>query len=725
MSISVKHFSWLAVLVASLLLSNLLNAKPVSNNKINKESFKQPAIVEADSMTYDDSGVVTAKGNVYIVQGERMLLSDELVYNKNEDTITANGNISILEPDGSVFFADSVILRDGLKLGVIQDFKARLKDETLIAANKATRKSETLTQFEEVIYSPCSVCKKDKKKKPLWQLKARKANINEENERVSYKHVFFDVKGVSVLYSPYFSHPTPDAKRKTGFLTPEYQNDDIFGTSITTPFYYNIAPQMDATITPTFTTKEGTILAGNFRHLTAFGEYQLGGSITYPEERNDAGEKIQGREIRGHVEGFGRFNLNDNFKVGFDAKRSSDDTYLERYEFGNEDVLTSLIYGEYIKDKNYASITGLSFQGLNENDDPGASPLVLPEVNYHWQKNTGYADSRFEVDFNGLVVSRDDGVNSRRASMQGKFVYPFKTKGGHLFEFSTLLRGDIYNVSDVEVAGVAQDFDGTKTRALYETQLNWSYPLVKSNNDRKILIEPIINLIASPYGGNPDEIPNEDSQDIEFSDENLFSNNHFNGYDLVENGPRSNYGIRAVIEDRKFGNLSFLFGQTYRLKANNNFGKNSGLSDNFSDYIGQFAYEKEDLFDFTYKFRLEQEDLTPARTQISTNLYFNPISFGLNYLFLDEDFVVDETSGSKRELALANAKLNINKNWDIEAQGHRDFNDGEWISTRLNLLYKGNCLDLNFSWNREFTRDRDIRPNNTFSVKLSLENLGY
>ena len=104
-----------------------------------------------------------------------------------------------------------------------------------------------------------------------------------------------------------------------------------------------------------------------------------------------------------------------------------------------------------------------------------------------------------------------------------------------------------------------------------------------------------------------------------------------------------------------------------------------------------------------------------------------PVRFDVDYLSVDENFDTTNTSlgDENRELILASTSIDLNEQWNISGNGHRDLEDGEWVSTKANLLYKGDCVDVNFSWFKEFTRDRDIRPNTTLSLQISLKNLGY
>lgn len=717
----------------TLLFTILISASPILNagfagisEAINSSSGK-PAEIEADSLKYDEKNlVVTAEGKVIIVQGKISLSADKVIYNQKSNTVEAIGNVILRETNGNIFFADKTKLRDDLKQGVIENFRITMIDKSRLFASQAERINENISVMKNVHYSPCKNCVKSKKIEPLWQVRAKKATINEDEQKIKYNHAFFEIKGVPVLYTPYLSHPTPDAERKSGFLVPKYSTDEIFGATIKTPYYYNWAPDKDLTFTPIITSKEGLVLSGEYRQLLENGSYNLISSITNPSKIDSSGNQIPGKEIRGHIEGKGHFNINNEWDWGFDAKRSTDDTYLEKYNFGDEDVLTSRIYTTAIENRNNINIEAISFQGLNINDDPGKTPLILPHASLHYESNAGAGGSRWTGDASVMSLSRSEGASSNRMSVKGGWQMPFITKYGHVFQLNTSLRGDGYYVNNV-VTEKNQSSDGLVGRLVPEIETKWSLPTVKNINGKQLFLSPIANIILSPYGNNPDKIPNEDSQDVEFSDENLFDSNHFTGYDRIESGPRMNYGFRGRYNNHKDGEISFLFGQNYHVKTNNNFISRTGLDDNFSDFVGNIQYQINEHFNSAYRFRVDKETFALNRSVIATELNIKPIKFDLDYLSVDESFdsTTTELSNENRELIIAGGSIDISKQWNISGQGHRDLESGEWVSTKTALLYRLDCIDINFTWFKEFTQDRDIRPNTTLSLEISLKNLGF
>ncbi len=706
--------------VSVLLSCTSLGAAPVFD--VSEQNIKAPAFIKADALRYDaNTKIVEAEGNVEITQDKRILIAKKLTYNQVTNQVSAVGDVTVLEPNGQVYFAQDVQLTNDMKAGVIADFRARLKDQSRFAANGAERMGANVTEMTQVVYSPCKLCKKHPEKAPLWQIKADKVKLDEAKQKVSYRDAQLEVYGLPLLYAPYFSHPTPGADNKSGFLPPTYSSINTLGAAIKVPYYFSIAPNLDMTIAPIFTSNEGTVVTGELRHLTENGKYQLEGSITRPDRRDDFGNPTQGQETRGHIEGDGHFNMENDWAWGFSGKRASDDTYLRRYKLGNEDSLTSTAYIQQIKGRNFMGARGLTFQGLNAEDDPATTPFVLPLTTTHYEKDAGYLNSRLLLDTSTMVLYRSEGTQSRRLSVTGGYQLPLITGSGHVFEFNARLRGDVYSV---ENTGVLHE-DSIPTRLIPEIEGKWSYPLVRNFDNGHMTIEPIASLVASPYGGNQNSIPNEDSQNFELNELNLFSANKFTGYDRLEEGQRANYGVRTSYTTNSNKTIGVLLGQSYHLKAENQLYQNSGLEDNASNYVGRIDASDSKWIDAAYSFRINQDSSRFERSEISSILNLDPVSLGLDYIFLNKgNFLALDDD---REEISGSALYKINPEWSVLSNVRRGLGQGPQngglISSGLGLLFQNECIGFNLIFNREYTRDRDIEPSTSVVFQVTLANL--
>ncbi len=677
---------------------------------------KPPVLFSADQLGYDKrNALVIAQGHVEVVQGESIVLADNITYNQNTNEVFASGNVSLRQPDGNVMFAEKVRLKDSLQAGIIKNFRARLSDNSLFAAREARKFSPDVTELDYAVYSPCKLCKG---KDPLWQMKAKKVRIDNKEQQVTYNDVMLELYGVPVLWAPYFRHATPDADPKSGLLTPEWRASSELGTTVKTPYYISIAPNMDATLIPHINTKEAPVMAGEFRYLTDSGYAQFRGSITDPHKRDENGDRVPGREVRGHIDAAGDFRIDPVWTWGFAARRATDDTYLRRYDISQEDLLTSRLFAEGIDGRSYASVQGLAFQRLTDEAKPDSSPVVLPLGDVEWQSNPGWMGSRYNFDANTMILARRKGPQSRRLSLDGGWSVPYIAPGGHVFEAAFNLRGDAYSVQDVPQTG-SPDFDGTYGRIIPEASLNWSYPLINEYEPgRSLLIEPIAGLIVSPNDLNSGKVPNEDSQVLEFSDTNVFDNNRYPGYDLVETGPRINYGMQGQWEFAQEDYFNFLLGQNIRTSDDNAFPFSNDPTDNFSDYVGRFGVDLADWFTSSYRFRFDQEAFASRRHEFSTSFFFNPVFLHLDYLNLNEDPFL----GDRQEI-FSSGSLALTDNWTFLAGARRDMEQQQMIDMNAGLRYQDECFGLLANFARSFISDRDVEPGTSFILKVELKNL--
>ena len=682
---------------------------------------KQPVLLSADQLGYDKRNAqVVAQGHVEVVQGGIIVLADRITYNQTTNEIFANGNVSVRQPDGNVMFADNVRLKDNLQAGLIQNFRARMADNSLFAAREARKTSPTTTELDYAVYSPCKVCAD---KDPLWQFKAKKVRVDEAEQTVTYNDAILELWGVPVAWTPYFSHATPGADPKSGFLTPEWRLNSLLGTSIRTPYYVPIAPNMDATITPQFNTEEAPVIAGEFRYLNEHGIAKFAGSITDPEKRNALGDRVAGREVRGHIDANGRFAYNDTWDWGFDVRRATDDTYLRRYDINNQDLLTSRLYAEGIQsgtgERSFASVQGLAFQRLTEEANPDSSPLVMPLADYWWQSQPGWMNSRFDLSANTMLLARTDGPQSRRLSLDGGWELPVIAPGGHVLTAGLNLRGDAYSVDNVPQLPSGQDYDGTASRLIPEASLEWRYPLINEYAPaRSLLLEPVAQLMVSPQNLSNGKIPNEDSQVLEFNDNNVFDINRYPGYDIIETGPRANYGLRGQWQFADMDYANFLLGQNFRTSNDNQFPFSNDVRDEFSDYVGKFGVDLGTWLSSSYRFRLDPDELIARRQEFNTSFFFQPVTLNLDFIDLSDDPFL----GNRAEV-ITNGSLELTEQWAFLAGARRDLENDAMIDANGGFRYQDECLTLFASIARSFITDRDIEPATTFLFRVGLKNL--
>ena len=241
-----------------------------------KIDSSEPMLLQADEMVYDnDNNRITAKGNVEIYYGNYTLLADRVVYDRGTNTLKAEGNVRIKDPDGAVITSDHITLTDDFRDGFIDALKVVTKDDTRIVASSASREAGNVTVFEKAWFTPCKVCETDPTKPPTWRIRAGKITHKRDQAVITFKNAVFDFLGVPLIYVPWFQMADPTVKRKSGFLMPSYGHSNQLGNTLQVPYYFALSDHYDFTFAPMYTEKAGTLLLGNWRQRLSSGAYSV------------------------------------------------------------------------------------------------------------------------------------------------------------------------------------------------------------------------------------------------------------------------------------------------------------------------------------------------------------------------------------------------------------------------------------------------------------------
>ena len=701
-------------------LHSAASAEPLPT--VQAVSKDDEVLMQADELVYNqDTQIVTAEGNVEIVYGPRILMADRVTYNQTTGAVSAQGNVTLMEPSGDVIFADNVELTDEMRNGIVESISILLADKSRLAGSKAERKNGNVTTLHKGVFSPCEVCKEDPTRAPSWQVKAYKVVHNNEEHRISYEDAIFEVLGVPVMYLPFFSHPDPTVDRQSGFLTPSFKISDELGTQFQIPYYWAIQPNMDATLTPRYTRVQGMMYQGQFRHRLNEGNYSFDIATNFPKNpQKDVGTPAD-TNFRGSLFSHAAFKSESDWSWGWNVELASDDTFLRRFSISNETNLTSTAYIEKAFGQDFLRAEGFFFQGLLTTDDDDTTPFVAPLINYHHVFDDKIFGGSATLDTNVMVLRRTEGANSTRFSNTFGWELPTTTDSGELYTFFASLRGDLYHTDDVTLDDGSTSDGNYIARALPALGVEWRWPLVQSTGSSRQIIEPIVQLIYSPYGGNPDEIPDEDSSAFDFDDSNLFDRNRFAGLDQWEGGPRANIGVQASTYSANGGFASFMIGQTLRLRENSAFSQETGLRDQQSDYVGATVWRPNNNFEISHRFRIDHDTWEIHRNEVYLNGKYGPVSGSLSYGQFGETFSSDLQD---REEIYASAKYQFTDFWSLSGSSRRDLEKSLSIENKIGIDYLDECIGFGLSYEESNYIDRDIQPEQSIIFRISLKHLG-
>ncbi|MEM9724408.1 MAG: LPS assembly protein LptD [Pseudomonadota bacterium] len=680
------------------------------------------ATLEADQIDYDpNTETVVATGDVRVFFGDRVLRADRIVYRGLEDEVEATGNVRLINPDGSVLAADGAALDSELKNGLIQGARAVLSDgQGRIAAVEGSRVEGRFTTLSKAVFSPCEVCEDNPT--PVWQIRARRIVQDEDKRDIIYEDAVFEVLGVPVGYLPFFSHADPSVKRRSGFLAPEYLQTQTLGNAIKVPYFWAIAPNRDVTITPFLATEELPVLELEGRFWEQFGKFNLGGSATYSDDDLEKG-------FRGHFIGDGRFELGDfglgdGFVAGYRAYFASDDTYLRRYDFDSVDRTRSNVFVQRFGDEGFIAGEGTYFQSFRQNDPAGRIPLVLPNIDFE-QTFQGPSIVGGVATFSGaaLALNRNEGRDVRRLSGEARWDRQITTRAGVVFDAAASIRGDGYFINDD--AAFDDDFVG---RALPLASLGAEYPWGLSTATADHVVSPVATLVYAPYGGAKiDQIPNEDSIDIELDTLSLFDESRYPGLDRWEDGPRASAGLRYQRIARDGGpNIDVTIGQSYRLRPNLGFTDESGLQDEVSDLVGswQISFDSASFgrnIAVGQRFRADTGFGLARNEAYMRGEFFDRLTLRATYAFLE----ADPGAGSPvdRQEVEGSANLMLTEFWSLSGAARRDLELERFVNADAVLRYEDECLILDLKVGRRFNSVVDAPQSTNFGVGLSLKTI--
>ncbi len=694
---------------------------------------KAPVDLKSDRLEYDEKGqIVTATGNVELLQEGQKLTADRVNYNLATDTVRATGNVILTQTNGDIYYADDVELQDRMKDGFVTELYALLQDGSRFTAAQGDREAGVRLTMKDASYTPCEPCENNPDAPPLWQLVAGEVHHDKEDARISYRDARFELAGVPIAYTPYFAHPDGSVKRKSGFLTPSLQFDSQLGTGYQQDYYYVISPEEDITVGALVTTDVAPVISGEYRRRFENAHIRIDGSATYSDRKDETdGQTVSvDEEARGHIEGEAQWDINQNWRAGANLQAASDDQYMRQYDVTNDDVLENEVYAERFDDRHYAVIRAMAFQDVRVSSNQVEQPAVLPEVKARF---TGAPNEtlggRWHLDASALTLFREgDDQDVARTTLEGGWQRRFIHSSGLVSRADMIVRGDAYQVYDRDVdstTAATDDREGSSVRGFAQANFETSYPLVNNFTGGQAMLEPIASVTVGTNVNDDADIPNEDSQDVYLTSLKLFETNRFPGYDRIEDRSRATYGLRAAYQTHEGYGGEVFFGQSHRFEDNNTgFPEGSGLSEQESDYVGHVKLNAGKYLDATYRFQLEDENMSSRRHEVDLASTVGPVTLSGKYFYanaISGSQIADES----REQVLGGTRIKLSDNWEVFGTARYDLGENEGLRQAVyGVDYLGQCITLSVIGSRTLTSESTGDSGTEVFFRIGLKNLG-
>lgn len=711
---------------------------PPENVLAKKPKKEEPVDLQADDLFHNEqSNVLTASGNVVIQQTGRTLKADRISYAMDEDRVIARGNVSLEDQNGDIYNTSYAEMSNKLQDGEIKELKSVLNDGSRFNAQRGERKDGNTTTMHNASYTPCEPCENKPDADPLWQIKADEVIHDQAGQRIEYKNARFELGDVPVMYTPYFAHADGSVDRKSGFISPVLGYKSDMGAFAGPQYYWSIAPDKDATIGVVTSTSQNPIAFGQWRQRWANAGLELNGSTTHASrKRQDGGETVTiEEELRGHINGEARWDMTDKWRSGINVAWASDDQYMRQYDIDDlkivdENVLENEIYAERFSGRDYFVGRALSFQDIRTQDRREDQPEVLPELIASFKgdpNSVPLIGGTWSVDTSFLGLRREgESQDVNRFSMAGGWNKRMTSDIGVQTDVQALVRGDVYNVRDRDLATLGSGKSDTSTdrRAFANITVTNSMPFAKELETAQVVLEPSVSVFMSSDVENEEDIPNEDSQDIQLDAGNLFAPNRFSGLDRVEDEPKVTYGMLTGIYGHDGSKLDVFIGQSYNLNEDSDsFPEGSGLNDQSSDIVGRVsAYAKED-FGLDYRFQLNNRNMSSQRHEIDAYTKLGQLELSGRYLFAKS--LAGTDINQSREQIRGNASYWLSEEWRVNTGATQDLGENPGLrNAYAGLDYIGQCISLSLTGQRNLTDDSSGESDTEIFLRIGLKNLG-
>ncbi len=697
------------------------------------ETKEEPDIYfTADELIADDkTKTIEATGDVVIKRADLTVYTDRVIYDQNSDTILARGNVELHEKDGVRIFSDEVDLTSKMTRAQMSRIKAIMKDESKLWAEYFYKKENNNKVMRYATYTPCDCCTAGvDNKSPLWRIRARKVTHDAAKKDINYNDAFLDIKNVPVLYTPFFSHPDPTVKRRSGFLPPKIGSSSYLGATLEANYFWDINDQMDILFSPTFSTNKGIVWGGRYRGYTTKGYTQATGTYLRDKEASHT-------KNRGNLFAFGRYELNDLWLLRTNFNYVSDDLYLKELSLDKNDEawLTSNISFERFKNRNYAAIEAYYYKLISydiRRRDRAAfdrmkynKPLVLPFAQMEYFTEPDSIGSYIKNDFSYASLYHDGGIQSHRASMINTWNLPWTSPYGERYRIVASLKTDAYHIEEYRSSQTSPVYSGNPVRVFPQLGVEWKLPFIKATETTRQILEPVVVGVLAPNGGNePYKIPNEDSQDLHLEDTNILDLDRYAGYDRNDNGSRISYGFNWSTYGNIMGRTSAFLAQSYQFNKKTSFTESTDTKGHFSDYVGRIYAVPSQYFDLTYRFRLDRQDYQLEYSELTSKIGPSMLNLYISYIYLQNNKNASDALLMRKEL-YTGIHAALTRDWSINIYNRQDLaHHSESLEHGGSLVYEDECFMFITKVKKYNSNNPNIKDSYEFNFSFLLKTLG-
>jgi LPS-assembly protein len=558
-----------------------------------------PTFVRSQTMENKGKTLSVFEGDVELRRHDLVIKADQVTYDQQSSDVKATGNV-LINRNGDRFTGPELQLNAQTSKGY---FDQPQYDLLKNGANGDAKRIDFVDRDNMVVedgrYSTCERVP-GSKWMPDWLIRASTIELDTKEEVGTAKGGVLEFKGVPILAAPYLTFPLSD-KRKTGALPPTVNIDNTSGFEISTPYYLNIAPNLDATLTPTLMSKRGVNLGGELRYLEPSYSGILKGAFLPSDQLRD--QDRWAYSVQHNQNLIPNFAGGSGLGLNVNLNRVSDSNYWRDFPRSSTTAGLSsrLLPSDLSLGWNKGPWTvGVGTYKWEALQDPGAEfvppydrPVVL-NGNYQKLDQTILGSPSWQLGlqtdftrFQRVNLASSDGAKEggNRAMAIGRISRRWEGPGWFVQPAGQL------HATQYQTIGVNGTSDVSKSRLVptlsVDSGLVFERPLDLFGQEYTQTLEPRAFLTWTPFRDQLD-LPNYDSGAQDFNLATMFSSNDFNGNDRISDTKAVTLGVNSrLINPNSGGELVRLgFAQRYLLADQNvTLPGGAPVTDRFSDML--------------------------------------------------------------------------------------------------------------------------------------------
>ena len=685
--------------------------------------------VSADNSSGTE-GQLLLTGNVSVIQGNRSIEADSVAFDRDQQFTEASGNVAYREP-GVVLQGEHLTFDSERQHATVNQAHFALHEPQLSgAAQQLERDASGEITIEDGAVTFCAP------EDPQWYIKTETLKIEPDEGMATATHATLRWSGVPIFYVPWMTFPVDD-RRKTGLLFPSIGSDTRGGLDVTTPIYFNLAPNYDATYSPRYIGERGLLHQANGRWLSQYaGAWDVTGQYISDDDKYSE-DFPEGDSERWAIGVKHRGNYGESWRTTIKYNKVSDPDYVRDLDNSTlssqrQTALKQLGQIDYLGEDWKVSLQAQQFQSLA--DDITNNYKKLPQLTARWRGDANLAGlqpiallqySNFDTDANR--------VRGERIYGEAGVTYPLNWTWGFL-RTTAKYRSVAYDLENLR--SLPEDKpDASSGVFSVDGGLIFERATTFGGQSASQTLEPRVFYLYSEYDEQRGQ-PDFDSAELTFSYTQLFRDTRFSGHDRLDDANQISVGVTtrffADSDGRErlnasIGQIFYFRDREVRLKA-----RSPVLDESLSATAVEFNWFPNETWSVRSSMLYDTED--NEFDALSAQVGYRPITgqiFNVGYTLREPP-----PSQSKRpvtEQANFSAYYPIGDNWGAFAAVEYSLEGNEFVEDMVGVEYDNCCwkmrllymryLDTAGSFAPDFS-DPDLERENAVQFQFVLKGMG-